>query len=196
MTGHSQHHSISDCNNEVIGYGILLLSPSSLSKNIFLRKIVLAVYVAAHEALELLTGFICKHRKPAFLSTSLWLPTGSWGGTIPSFTQIWLSFVLWVKAIVAVSFKVCFFLPWFQFLYVASCLCVAEAAQAFVLQQCWMWSTRGRWIQRKPLFDNSNYEQYLGWYYSWPFFFRFVWAFSRPCRKICQIICTELTIKH
>lgn len=82
------------------------------------------------------TGLTCKYRN-LLLSKSPFLPTGRQGGTVPSFTQIWLSFVFWAKLLWLFHsryafFFVCFFLPQFQFLYVASCLCVTEEAQAFV----------------------------------------------------------------
>lgn len=122
----------------------------------------------AHEAWDLLTGLTCKYRN-LLLSTSPCLPTGRWGGTVPSFTQIWLSFVFWVKAIVALSFKVCFVL-FFTPIPIPLCsllsLCGRGSSSFCVVTVLNIEHKKKRDTQAKASFWYSNYEQSLGLYNS------------------------------
>lgn len=81
-------------------------------------------------------------------------------GKAPSSTKTWLSFVFGSRLFWLFSFKVCCFvlliffsppLPWSQFFYAVSCLCVAEAAQAFVLNIVHNRRRDTAFVSKKPL---------------------------------------------
>lgn len=114
MTGHSQQHSISYCCNEVFRWHSFLYFLLFISIQFSMGTFFTDTYINSYCGFTWATGFCflsgltCKYRS-LLLSKSPCLPTGRWGGTVPSLRQIWLSFVFWVKAIVAFSFKVCVF---------------------------------------------------------------------------------------
>lgn len=144
MTEHSQKHS--NC-HDVIEDWLTFHSHSQvvsrfsiLTEYIFLRKIILSVYVAAHETWDLfclLSGLTCKYRNLLLSKSPCAHRQTRWHSSSPSHkygcllcSGLRLLCPLHSRYALLVFF---FFLPQFQFLYVASCLCVAEAAHAFVL---------------------------------------------------------------
>lgn len=117
------------------------IAPILFSENIFLRKyrIIIPVCVAAHKVWDFFpcftlvwhvnieTCFCLKARVcPEADKVARFPPSHKYGCPLSfRLRLLWLSHSRYV-------FCCCFFLPQFQFLYVASCLCVAEGAQAFV----------------------------------------------------------------
>ena len=147
---------------------------------------------------HLLTGLTCKYRN-LLLSPIPCFPSGRWGGTLPSSTQIWLSFVFRVKAIVAVPLKVCIFFSTLILVPLCSLLslCRRGSSGFCVATVVSIEHKRKGDTIAKASFWSFNYKQHLRWQFQ-PGFpgFKLLQELSKCfvhqrnalCSHICKVI--------